>query len=119
MSCTLCAKEGIPCICSLKTTNAFDACQKAQNKSSFVVQPFCQCGQRCSLPRHPCKDSFVINDDEIISEQEWTPRPQTGRQEQFQTISPVPSSINLSTPLLGHFTPQPEQSDYLANEGGL
>ncbi|MBW0481124.1 hypothetical protein O181_020839 [Austropuccinia psidii MF-1] len=37
-------------------------------------------------------------------------------------ISPVPSSINLSTPPPrppsdGHFTPRPEQSDYLANEG--
>ncbi|MBW0487970.1 hypothetical protein O181_027685 [Austropuccinia psidii MF-1] len=37
-------------------------------------------------------------------------------------ISPVPSNINLSTPpprppSNGHFTPQPEQSDYPANEG--
>ncbi|MBW0482547.1 hypothetical protein O181_022262 [Austropuccinia psidii MF-1] len=30
------------------------------------------------------------------------PGPQTGRWEQFQTISPVPSGINLSTALLGH-----------------
>ncbi|MBW0520565.1 hypothetical protein O181_060280 [Austropuccinia psidii MF-1] len=37
-------------------------------------------------------------------------------------ISPVPSSVNLSTPpprppSNGHFTPWPEQSDYPANEG--
>ncbi|MBW0520745.1 hypothetical protein O181_060460 [Austropuccinia psidii MF-1] len=30
------------------------------------------------------------------------PGPQTGRNEQFKTISPVPSSIDLLTPLLGH-----------------
>ncbi|MBW0588924.1 hypothetical protein O181_128639 [Austropuccinia psidii MF-1] len=44
------------------------------------------------------------------------------RREQFRTISPVPSSIDLSTPPPrppsdGHFTPRPEQSDYLADEG--
>ncbi|MBW0558776.1 hypothetical protein O181_098491, partial [Austropuccinia psidii MF-1] len=37
-------------------------------------------------------------------------------------ISPVPSSIDLYTPpprppSNGHFTPQPERSDYPANEG--
>ncbi|MBW0572627.1 hypothetical protein O181_112342 [Austropuccinia psidii MF-1] len=51
--------------------------------------------------RRPCEDSFVVNNDETISEREWTPGPQAGRQEQFRTISPVPSRINLSTPLLG------------------
>ncbi|MBW0522371.1 hypothetical protein O181_062086 [Austropuccinia psidii MF-1] len=45
-----------------------------------------------------------------------------GHRERFRTISPVPSSINLSTPpprppSNGHFTPQPERSDYPANEG--
>ncbi|MBW0514293.1 hypothetical protein O181_054008 [Austropuccinia psidii MF-1] len=68
------------------------------------------------------KDSFVVDNDESIPKREWTPGPQTGQQEQFETISPVPSSINLSTPLPrppsnGHFTPQLEQSDYPANEG--
>ncbi|MBW0510416.1 hypothetical protein O181_050131 [Austropuccinia psidii MF-1] len=55
----------------------------------------------CSLS-DPCKDSFVVNNDESIPQWEWTPGPQTGRWELFRTISPVPSSINLSTPLLGH-----------------
>ncbi|MBW0551377.1 hypothetical protein O181_091092 [Austropuccinia psidii MF-1] len=64
----------------------------------------------CSLPRRPCEDSFVVNNDETISEREWTPGPQAGRRERFQTISPVPSSIDLSTPPPRppsncHFTP--------------
>ncbi|MBW0569945.1 hypothetical protein O181_109660, partial [Austropuccinia psidii MF-1] len=75
-----------------------------------------------SHPRHPRKDSFVVNNDETISKRKWTPGPQAGQREQLWTISPVPSSINLSTPpprppSNGHFTPQPEQSDYLADEG--
>ncbi|MBW0512886.1 hypothetical protein O181_052601 [Austropuccinia psidii MF-1] len=102
MLCTLCTKKGIPCICSLKTTDACDACQQAHKKCSFVVQPFRPRSQRSSCPRFPHKDSFVVNNDEIIPEKEWTPGPQTGQREQFRTISPVPSSINLSTPLLGH-----------------
>ncbi|MBW0529479.1 hypothetical protein O181_069194 [Austropuccinia psidii MF-1] len=48
------------------------------------------------------------------------PGPQTGRHKQFWMISPVPSSIDLSTPPTrplskGHFTPQPERSDYPGN----
>ncbi|MBW0518597.1 hypothetical protein O181_058312 [Austropuccinia psidii MF-1] len=82
--------------------NACDACQQAHKKCLFVVQPFQPRVQRSSHPRHPCEDSFVVNDDESIPEWEWTSGPQTGRQEQFRTINPVPSSIDLSTPLLGH-----------------
>ncbi|MBW0593470.1 hypothetical protein O181_133185 [Austropuccinia psidii MF-1] len=82
MSRTLCTKRGIPCICSLTTTNACDACRQAHKKCSFVVRPFQPRGQRSSRPRHPCKDSFVVNDDETISERKWTPGPQAGRQEQ-------------------------------------
>ncbi|MBW0585173.1 hypothetical protein O181_124888 [Austropuccinia psidii MF-1] len=104
------------------TTEACDACRQAQKKCSFVVRPFRPQGQRSSCPRRPREDSFVVNNDETISERGWTPRPQAGQWEQFQTISPVPSSINFPTPpprppSHGHFTPQPEQSDYLANEG--
>ncbi|MBW0586067.1 hypothetical protein O181_125782 [Austropuccinia psidii MF-1] len=100
-------KGGIPCICSLTTPNACDACRQAHKKCSFVVCPFRPRGQRSSCPR---EDSFVVNDDETISKREWTPGPQAGRQERFQTISPVPSSIDLSTPpprppYNGHFTP--------------
>ncbi|MBW0501043.1 hypothetical protein O181_040758 [Austropuccinia psidii MF-1] len=56
-------------------------------------------------------DSFVVNDDERIPEQESMPGPQRGRREQFRMLSPVPSSINLSTsplrpPSNGHFTPE-------------
>ncbi|MBW0569803.1 hypothetical protein O181_109518, partial [Austropuccinia psidii MF-1] len=102
MLCTLCTKRGIPCIRSSTTTNACDACRQAHKKCLFVVRPFRPQGQRSSRPRHPCKDSFVVNDDEMISEREWTPEPQEGRLEQFRTNSPVPSSIDLSTPLLGH-----------------
>ncbi|MBW0549203.1 hypothetical protein O181_088918 [Austropuccinia psidii MF-1] len=114
MLCTLCTKRGIPCICSLTTTDACDACQQAHKKFLFVVRPFQPRSQRSSHPRRPCKDSFVVNDDESIPEQKWTPGPQTGRQERFQMISPVPSSIVLSTPPVrppsdGHFTPQPER----------
>ncbi|MBW0550188.1 hypothetical protein O181_089903 [Austropuccinia psidii MF-1] len=98
MSCTLFTKRGIPCTRSSTTTNAFDACQQAHKKCSFVVCPFRPQGQRSSRPRRPCEDSFVVNDDETISEREWAPGPQAGRREQFQTISPVPSSIDLSTP---------------------
>ncbi|MBW0505097.1 hypothetical protein O181_044812 [Austropuccinia psidii MF-1] len=64
----------------------------------FAVRPFSPCGQRSSRPRRPCEDSFVVNNDESIPEREWIPGPQTGRREQFQTISLVPSSINLTTP---------------------
>ncbi|MBW0591009.1 hypothetical protein O181_130724 [Austropuccinia psidii MF-1] len=122
MSCTLCTKRGIPCIRSLTTNNACDACRQAHKKCSFVVRPFQPRGQRSSRPRRPCKDSFVVDNDETISEREWTPGPQTGQRERFRTISPVPSSIDLSTPpprppSNGHFTPCPEQSDYPANEG--
>ncbi|MBW0574034.1 hypothetical protein O181_113749 [Austropuccinia psidii MF-1] len=65
---------------------------------------------RSSRPRRPCKDSFVVNDDESIPKREWTPGPQTGQKERLQMISPVPSSIDLSTPpprspSNGHFTP--------------
>ncbi|MBW0577985.1 hypothetical protein O181_117700, partial [Austropuccinia psidii MF-1] len=72
--------------------------------------------------KHTRNDSFVVDDYEAISKREWTPGPQAGRQEQFWTISPVPSSIDLSTPPPrppsdGHFTPRPERSDYPANEG--
>ncbi|MBW0533363.1 hypothetical protein O181_073078 [Austropuccinia psidii MF-1] len=83
-------------------TNACDACQQAHKKCLFVVQPLQPRSQRSSQPRHPCEDSFVVGDDESIPEWEWTPGPQMGRQEQLWTISPVPSSIDLSTPLLGH-----------------
>ncbi|MBW0478623.1 hypothetical protein O181_018338 [Austropuccinia psidii MF-1] len=95
-------------------TNACDACQQAHKKCLFVVQPF--------RPRRPCKDSFVVDNDESIPEQECTPGPQTSRWKRFWTISPVPSSIDLSTPpprppSNGHFTPRLEQSDYPADEG--
>ncbi|MBW0558299.1 hypothetical protein O181_098014 [Austropuccinia psidii MF-1] len=58
----------------------------------------------------PNKDSFVVYNDESIPKCELTPGPQTGRQAQFWTISPVPSSIDFSTPpprppSNGHFTP--------------
>ncbi|MBW0523929.1 hypothetical protein O181_063644 [Austropuccinia psidii MF-1] len=79
-------------------TNACDACQQAHKKCLFVVHPFGPCGQRSSQPRRPYKDSFLVDNDKSIPMQEWTPGPQTGRQEQFRTISPVPSSIDLSTP---------------------
>ncbi|MBW0566245.1 hypothetical protein O181_105960 [Austropuccinia psidii MF-1] len=102
MTCTLCTKRGIPCIRSLTTTDTCDACQKAHKKCLFVVRPFRPRGQRSSRPRHPCEDSFVVNDDETISKRKWTPGPQAGQRERFRTISPVPSSIDLSTPLLGH-----------------
>ncbi|MBW0571379.1 hypothetical protein O181_111094 [Austropuccinia psidii MF-1] len=122
MSCTLCTKRGIPCIRSSTTNNACDACRQAHKKCLFVVRPFRPRGQRSSRPRHPCEDSFVVDNDETISKREWTPGPQTGQRERFRTISPVPSSINLSTPPPrppsdGHFTPRPEQSDYPADEG--
>ncbi|MBW0502104.1 hypothetical protein O181_041819 [Austropuccinia psidii MF-1] len=91
-------------------TDACDACQQAHNKFSFVVQPFRPHTKRSSRPRRPCEDSFVVNNDEMIPKQEWMPEPQTGRQEQFRTIIPVPSSIDFSTPpprlpFNGHFTP--------------
>ncbi|MBW0551042.1 hypothetical protein O181_090757 [Austropuccinia psidii MF-1] len=83
-------------------TEACHACQQAHMKCSFVVRPFRPRGQRSSHPRRPCEDSFVVNDDETISERKCTLGPQAGQQEQFGMISPVPSSIDLSTPLLGH-----------------
>ncbi|MBW0558068.1 hypothetical protein O181_097783, partial [Austropuccinia psidii MF-1] len=104
------------------TTDPCDACRQANKKFSFVVGPFQPRSQRSLRPRRPCDDSFVLDDDETISERKWTPGPQAGRQERFRTISPVPSSINLSTPPPrppsdGHFTPRPERSDYPADEG--
>ncbi|MBW0594000.1 hypothetical protein O181_133715 [Austropuccinia psidii MF-1] len=122
MSCTLFTKRGIPCICSSTTTNACDSCQQAHKKCLVVVRPFQPRSQRSSHPRRACKDSFVVNNDETISKRKWTQGPQAGLQEQFRMISPVPSSINFSTPpprppSNGHFTPQPEQSDYPADKG--
>ncbi|MBW0583069.1 hypothetical protein O181_122784 [Austropuccinia psidii MF-1] len=110
MLCTLCTKRGIPCICSSTTTNTCDACQQAHKKFLFVVRPFRPRSQRSSCPRRPCEDSFVVNNDETISKRKWTPGPQAGQLERFRIISPVPSSINLSTPpprppSNGHFTP--------------
>ncbi|MBW0540248.1 hypothetical protein O181_079963, partial [Austropuccinia psidii MF-1] len=104
------------------TTDACDSCQQAHKKFLFVVHPFRPCGQRSSHPRCPHEDSFLVNDDETISMRKWTLGSQTGQWEQFQTISLVPSSINLSTPPPRppsncHFTPQPEKSDYPADEG--
>ncbi|MBW0551572.1 hypothetical protein O181_091287 [Austropuccinia psidii MF-1] len=84
------------------TSNACNACQQAHKKCSFVVQPFRPCSQRSSRPRHPCEGSFVVDHDERIPKREWTLGPQTGRREQFRIISPMPSSINFSTPLQGH-----------------
>ncbi|MBW0510647.1 hypothetical protein O181_050362 [Austropuccinia psidii MF-1] len=102
MSCNFCAKQGIPCICSSTTTNACDACRQAHEKCWFVVQPFQPCSHRSSHPRCPHKDSFVVDNDERIPEREWTLGPLTGRRECFWIISPVPSSIDFSTPLQGH-----------------
>ncbi|MBW0572808.1 hypothetical protein O181_112523 [Austropuccinia psidii MF-1] len=84
------------------TTDACDACRQAHKKCSFVVCPFQPHSQRSSCPRCPCEDSFVVDNDEAISECKWTLGPQTGQLERFRTISPVLSSIDLSTPLLGH-----------------
>ncbi|MBW0554184.1 hypothetical protein O181_093899 [Austropuccinia psidii MF-1] len=50
-----------------------------------------------SRPRRRCEDSFVADNDESIPKREWTPGPQTARREQFWTVSPVPSSIDLLT----------------------
>ncbi|MBW0553404.1 hypothetical protein O181_093119 [Austropuccinia psidii MF-1] len=110
MSCTLCTKRGIPCNCYSTMTDACDACQQAHKKFLFIVRPFRPRGQRSSHPRRPHEDSFVVNNDETISEREWTQGPQAGQWEQFRTISPVPSSIDLPTPpprppSNGHFTP--------------
>ncbi|MBW0460903.1 hypothetical protein O181_000618 [Austropuccinia psidii MF-1] len=97
-------------------TNTCDDCQQAHLKFLLIVQPFRPCGQRSSHPRHPCKDSFVVDHDESIPEQEWMPGPQTGRRECFRMISPIPSSINLSTPALRPLSneqnpPNPPQQD--------
>ncbi|MBW0530197.1 hypothetical protein O181_069912 [Austropuccinia psidii MF-1] len=69
------------------TTDTCDACHQAHEKCLFVVHPFRPQGQRSSCPRHPCKDSFVVNDHETISKRKWTPGPQA-------SICPPP--------LLGH-----------------
>ncbi|MBW0504172.1 hypothetical protein O181_043887 [Austropuccinia psidii MF-1] len=102
MLCTLCTKGGIPCIHSSTTTDPCDACRQAHKKCLFIVCPFQPRRQRSSRPGHPRKYSFVVDDYETISKHKWTPGPQTGQREQFWTISPVPSSIDFSTPLLGH-----------------
>ncbi|MBW0521714.1 hypothetical protein O181_061429 [Austropuccinia psidii MF-1] len=83
-------------------TGTCDACRQAHKKCLFVVLPFRPRSQRSSHPRHPCKDSFSVNDDESIPKREWTLGPQTCLREQLRTISPVPLSINFSTPRLGH-----------------
>ncbi|MBW0591188.1 hypothetical protein O181_130903 [Austropuccinia psidii MF-1] len=96
MLCTLCTKQGIPCIRFLTETNAFDACQQVHKKYSFIVRPFQPRGQRSSQPRHPCEYSFVVSNDEIIPKRELMPGPQIGRLEQFRMIIPVPSSIDFT-----------------------
>ncbi|MBW0491943.1 hypothetical protein O181_031658 [Austropuccinia psidii MF-1] len=115
-------QAGYPCICSSTTINTCDACQQAYKKCLFVVFLFQPRGQRSSHPRHPCEDAFVVDNDETISERKRTLGAQTGQWERFWMIIPVPSSIDLSTPPRkppsnGHFTPQPEQSDYPADKG--
>ncbi|MBW0558147.1 hypothetical protein O181_097862 [Austropuccinia psidii MF-1] len=92
------------------TTDACDACPQAHKKCFFIVRPFRPRGQRSSCPRRPCEDSLVVDNDEAISKRKWTPGPQAGQRERFWIISPVPSSIDLSTPPPrppsdGHFTP--------------
>ncbi|MBW0578800.1 hypothetical protein O181_118515 [Austropuccinia psidii MF-1] len=104
------------------TTDACDVCRQAHKKCLFFVRPFRPRGRRSSRPRRPRKHSFVVDNDEMICKRKWTPGPQAGRRERFWTISPVPSSIDLSTapprpPSNGHFTPRPERSDHPANEG--
>ncbi|MBW0590753.1 hypothetical protein O181_130468 [Austropuccinia psidii MF-1] len=91
MSCTLCTKKGIPCIRSSMTNDACDACRQPHKKCSFFVRPFRPRGQRSSCLRRPCKDFFVVDNDETISEREWTLGTQTGGRERFRTISPVHS----------------------------
>ncbi|MBW0566543.1 hypothetical protein O181_106258 [Austropuccinia psidii MF-1] len=76
---------------------------KHTRKYLFVVRPFRPCSQRSSRPRRPCKDSFVVNNDETISKHKWTPGPQAGQREQFQTISPVHPPPR--PPSDGNFTP--------------
>ncbi|MBW0475046.1 hypothetical protein O181_014761 [Austropuccinia psidii MF-1] len=80
------------------TTNACYSCRQAHKKCSFAVKPFQPCGQKSSRPRCPCEDSFVVDNDESIPEQEWTLKPQAGRQERFQIISCVPSKRNPPNP---------------------
>ncbi|MBW0482721.1 hypothetical protein O181_022436 [Austropuccinia psidii MF-1] len=91
-------------------THACDACQKAHKKCVFFVHTFQPCGKRRSGSRFPSEDSFVVDNYESIPKREWTPQPQAGRWESFWTISPVLSSIDLSTappepPSDCHFTP--------------
>ncbi|MBW0529764.1 hypothetical protein O181_069479 [Austropuccinia psidii MF-1] len=83
-------------------TNACNAFRKAHKKCSFIVQPFQPRSERSCSSRCPCEDSFVINNDEYIPKWEWMPQTQTGSGEPLWTVRPVPSSINLSIPLLGH-----------------
>ncbi|MBW0550239.1 hypothetical protein O181_089954 [Austropuccinia psidii MF-1] len=46
----------------------------------------------------PAEDTLVVDNDESISELEWTPQLQAGRREGFWRISPVPSRINFFNP---------------------
>ncbi|MBW0481757.1 hypothetical protein O181_021472 [Austropuccinia psidii MF-1] len=89
-------------MCSSAMTDACDACQQEHKKCFLVAHPIQPHTQSSSHMRHPCEKSFVVGNVESTPEHKWTPRPQTGRQEFFCTISLVPSSINFSTPILGH-----------------
>ncbi|MBW0477903.1 hypothetical protein O181_017618 [Austropuccinia psidii MF-1] len=66
-------------------------------KFLFVVPPFPPLGERRSCARHPCEDSFMVDNNESIPKQEWTSLTEARRRKHFWKISRVPSSINLST----------------------
>ncbi|MBW0566699.1 hypothetical protein O181_106414, partial [Austropuccinia psidii MF-1] len=74
------------------TTGACDDCRQAHKKCLLVVCPFQPRGQKSSRPRCPGKDSFVVNNDETISEREWT----SGR------LALSPQVLICPRPLLGH-----------------
>ncbi|MBW0576549.1 hypothetical protein O181_116264 [Austropuccinia psidii MF-1] len=101
MSCTLCTKQGIPCIHSSTNTNACDACRQAHKKCFFAVCPFRPRSQRSSCPRRPCKDSFVVNNDETISKCKWAPGPHANGNDSGQ-LALSPQVLICPPPLLGH-----------------
>ncbi|MBW0553905.1 hypothetical protein O181_093620 [Austropuccinia psidii MF-1] len=95
MSCTLCTKWGTPASTFQQQPTPVMLADKHTRNSCLFSDP----------SNHASRG--VRNQDALVRTPVWSTMMKAfpsgnGRRERFRTISPVPSSIDLSTPLLGH-----------------
>ncbi|MBW0546584.1 hypothetical protein O181_086299 [Austropuccinia psidii MF-1] len=117
MSCTLCAKKGIPCICSCTSTDACDAFQPAQKNACSLCNHSNHTARgdlaQDGLMRTP---SFLTMMKEFPSQNELCNYNLADGNASRQ-LAPFLQVLICPPPSDAHFTPQPEQRDYLDNEG--